>query len=265
MSLRYCAIVALLSLAACELFPTATGSCQGPMAVTAPDTVVAEAFHNDCGGPSDVDGDVYQFTLLAQNDLLFRMEPTGFRGSMGLYRGVYGDRNPKLVFEVLGPGSATFGARAYLPNGQYFLMAGPAGRSGGEYGVAFTPTSAADCSVFDWTTVGSTITGSVTTADCGAGTGLGGVPLHQDTYYIWLSAGESIRIAGIAGAKPFELQFRKQSDAAEDNIEEQTLAAGATTAFTFTATSKGAYGIHAVSSPAAIGAVGYTIQVGTPP
>lgn len=253
-------IAALVSLAACEIFPTATGSCQGPLAVAAPDTLFAEAFHNDCNGPGDVDGDVYQFTLIAQSDLLFRMTPTGFRGSMGVYRGVYGAANPKLIFEVLGPGSAAFGARAYLPVGQYFLMAGPAGRSGGEYAVAFTPTSAADCSVFDWTDFGADIVGTVTTADCGAAAGN-----HQDAYGIWLAVGESIQVTGIAGAKPVSVLLRRQGDGSAPNLVERNIAAAGSTTFSYTATAKGAYGIHVVGAPGTIGPISYTIQVRTPP
>jgi hypothetical protein len=259
MLLRLLPIAALASLAACEIFPTATGSCQGVTAVAAPDTLYSEAFHNDCSGPGDVDGDIYQFTLIAQADLLFRMSPTGFRGSMGLYRGVYGDPNPKLIFEVLGPGSAPFGARAYLPVGQYFLMAGPAGRSGGEYAVAFTPTSAADCSVFDWTDFGADITGSITTADCS----ITATSFH-DSYGIWLAAGESIQVTGIAGAKPLGIALRKQG-VAGDPIASRSLAISASETFTYTAESKGAYSIQAIGLPGSIGPIGYTLQVRRPP
>jgi len=259
---RHVVVVALtsLSLAGCELFPTPTGSCQGPLAVGAPDTLVAEAFHNDCSGPGDVDGDVYQFALIAQTDLMFRMSPTGFRGSMGLYRGVYGTPNPKLIFEVLGPGSAPFGARAYLPLGQYFLMAGPTGRSGGEYEVAFTPTSASDCSVFDWTDFGADITGAITTSDC-----TGAPPHFQDSYGLWLAAGQSVQLTGIAGAKPFAVHVRRQGDGSVDPLVSHILAAGGTTTFTFTAATKGAYSIIAIGLPGSIGPIGYTIQVRTPP
>ena len=179
---------------------------------------------------------------------------------MGLYRGVYGEPNPKLIFEVLGPGSASFGARAFLPVGQYFLMAGPAGRSGGEYSVAFTPTAADNCAMFDWTDFGADITGTLTTADCAGEPGS-----NQDIYGIWLASGESIQITGIAGAKALSVVLRRQGDGAAPDLAKHVLAAGASSTITFTAASKGAYSIHMVATPSTLGVVDYTLQVRTPP
>jgi hypothetical protein len=206
-----------------------------------------------------VDGDIYQFTLIAQADLKFQMVPTGFRGAMGLYRGVYGDPDPKLIFEVFGPGSAPFGARAYLPAGQYFLMAGPSGRSGGMYTVQFTPSAATDCAVFDWTDFGADINGAVTTADCSAASGN-----SQDVYGIWLEAGEAVQVTGAAGAKPMSVLFRRQGDGSAPNLVERNLAAAGSSTFSFVPTTKGVYAIHVVGAASSIGAVSYTLQVRTP-
>jgi hypothetical protein len=256
---RFALFLTILSLASCELFPTATGSCQGPLAVVAPDTVYAEAFHDDCGGPGDLDGDVYQFTLIAQTDLLFRMTPDGFRGGMGLYRGVYGEPSPKLIFETYGPGSAPFGARAYLPVGQYFLMAGPSGRSGGDYDLAFTPASASNCAVFDWTDFGADLNGSVSSSDCGAAENQ-----FQDIYGLWLNGGEQVQVTVIANTSDIEVEFRRQGDGNVPPIASHEVAAFDSVTFTAFAATKSAYGIHVVAPAGVAGPYPYRVRVRTP-
>lgn len=60
-------------LLACEDPAAPSGTCLGPQVFAADTTVSGVAFIDDCTAPNGTFGDVYQFTVAAQTNILFTM------------------------------------------------------------------------------------------------------------------------------------------------------------------------------------------------
>ena len=81
-------VICVVALATgCEALAGPEGSCLGAVPIEATATVAGVAFTDDCAGPSESLGDVYELTLTEHSQILMTMTPTGFKGQLVLVTG----------------------------------------------------------------------------------------------------------------------------------------------------------------------------------
>jgi hypothetical protein len=161
-----------------------SGSCQGSKPYVNGSTVNGTLGENECKGPGDIDGHLYAITLTAQTNFLVAMNPSGFKGALGVWTA-----SGRKLFETNDSGVNS--AKVFLGPGDYTIVAGRQNSGGGSYTLTTSPTSSQDCSPppFQWTWRGAVISGQVTTSDCAGNQGS-----RFDIYEILLKAGESVTV-----------------------------------------------------------------------
>ncbi len=254
-----CLLTALLfSVVSCDEAPTASGTCLGPQPFSATASVVGIAFTDDCTAPNGLLGDIYQFTVAAQTNIMITMTPTGFAGGLGLFVGPYVEGGtPRLIFKEFGRG--TFGAKAFLPAGTYYIVAGSDEAAGGEYTLASVPTTTTPCTemTMAWYTMrGADITGLLTTADCQGAPGA-----FQDMFRLEMDAGEQVAVSVEMNKLGFVLWRLDGSASAANLAQFAVLQPNVTAAATFTAPTKAGFNVHVNSDNLAGGTLAYSLHI----
>lgn len=251
--MRAFAVVLFVSvLSSCEL-PVATGTCQGPQPFSIGSPVENVAFEDDCAGLHGLSGDVYAFTLAEHTGFLLEMDPTGFRAAFEVYQGAFGGAaTPVRIAE--GEGSGVIGARLFLPPGEYFVLAGPAEREGGNYQLSATAADLADCEYPAFAVRGSNIEGSVTLADCSAAP-----PRRQDIYEVLLPAGVALK--AVARGNPQGFLLLRTGSASSADLAATGLDPNIADSLTYTTPTAGWYRVHVGSDPGTLGPMSYTLRV----
>ncbi len=234
-------LLLLAALAGCSAVAALTGpsgSCQGPKPYTVGSTASDKLGANECSGPGDMDGHLYTLALTEQSDFAVTMTPTGFEGAVGIWTAA-----GQVVFQTNGSGS--FGAKAFLPTGQYTLVAGRHKIGGGSYSLGTAPTTVAGCADSGpgrgaWTIPGVVIAGAVTSIDC-AGNGTA----KQDIYSIWLAAGQSITVVA-SMSQIGNVNVNPAPGTTGPDVSKSILKGGSAS-LTYTATNRGAYNVHVLS------------------
>lgn len=251
-------LLLLSVLMACDDPASPSGTCLGPQLFSADTTVSGVAFTDDCTGPSGTFGDVYQFTVAAQTNILLTMTPSGFAGQLALFKGTLeGGVTPRKVFVQYGRGA--FSAKAFLPAGTYFVVAGSDERAGGDYTLTSGPTTTTPCTdpTTHWFTIrGADITGLITTADCAGAPGV-----FQDLFGLEMDAGEQIAVSVEMNRVGFVL-WRRDGSASAPNLNEfSALFANVTAQGTFTAPDQAKFNVHVASDRRAGGTLAYTLHI----
>lgn len=251
-------LVLLLSIVACEDAPTAAGTCLGPQPFGPDTTVSGVAFTDDCAAPNGLLGDVYQFTVAVQTNIMITMTPAGFSGGLGLFVGPYVEgATPRLIFVEYGRGA--FGAKAFLPAGSYYVVAGSDEAAGGDYTLSAAPTTTTPCTdpTTAWYTLpGADITGLLTTADCAGAPGA-----FQDLFRLQMEAGEQIAVS-VEMNKMGAVLWRRDGSASAANLSQFfTLQPNVTAGATFTAPERGAFNVHVISDNLAGGTLAYALHI----
>lgn len=255
---RILPLALLVSVVACEDAPTASGTCLGAQPYTAGTSITGIAFVDDCAAPNGLVGDVHQFTVASQTNLMITMTPSGYAGALGLFVGPFVEGGtPRLVFKEFGRG--TFGAKAFLPAGTYYIVAGSDEASGGNYTLESVPTTTTPCTetTMAWYTLpGADITGLLAADDCLAGNGG-----RQDIFGLNLGAGEALSVS-IEIAKSSAVLFRRDGSASAANITQFfALVPNTTVSGTFTAPDPARFNVHVVSDNLAGGTAAYTLHI----
>lgn len=252
-------ILLLALLAACEDPASPSGTCLGPQLFAADTTVSGVAFTDDCTAPNGTFGDVYQFTVAAQSNILFTMTPSGYAGQLALFTGTFegGFATPRMIFVEYGRGLIT--VKAFLPAGTYYVVAGSDEAAGGDYTLASAPTTTTPCTAenTNWYTVpGADITGLLTTTDCAGAPGA-----FQDLFRILMGAGEQIGVT-VEMNKMGAVLFRRDGSASAANIDMfATVQPNVTAGKIFTAPDKDAFNVHVISDNLAGGTLLYTVHI----
>jgi len=245
-------------LLACEDPAAPSGTCLGPQVFAADTTISGVAFTDDCTAPNGTVGDVYQFTVAAQTNILLTMTPSGYTGQLALFKGTFdGGAAPRMVFVEYGRGA--FGAKAFLPAGTYFVIAGSDEASGGDYTLSSGPTTTTPCTeqTTAWYTIpGADITGLLTTADCAGAPGA-----FQDLFRLRMDAGEQIAVSVEMNKMGFILWRRDGSASAANLAQFGTVQPNVTAGATFTAPDRGAFNVHVNSDNLAGGTLAYTLHI----
>lgn len=248
----------LLTVVSCDDAPTASGSCLGPQPLTLDASIVGVAFTDDCVAPNGLLGDIYEFTVAAQTNIMITMTPTGFAGGLGLFVGPYVEgATPRMIFKEFGRG--TFGAKAFLPAGNYYIVAGSDEAAGGEYTLATAPTTTTPCTetTMAWYTMrGADITGLLTTADCQGAPGA-----FQDIFSLEMDAGEQLAVSAELNKAGFVLWRRDGSASAANLNQFAALQPNITASGTFTAPDKAVFNVHVNSDNLAGGTLAYTLHI----
>lgn len=250
-------LVALAALAACETPAELAGSCLGAQSFRPDTSLTNVAFTDDCELPGNITGDVYQFTVSAQTNIRLSQVTSGFEGELALFKGSFNDpTGARLVFEVVG--NDTIAAKAFLPAGTYFVVAGSGESAGGTYTLTSAPTTASPCSdtEFNWTVRGADLTGTIDGNDCPGAV----ATVRQDAYSLWLQAGESIAVT-TTFTKNGNLLWRRSGNAAGASLVEYALV-GNPLSVTLTAPDANSpYGIHLIGEPPLTGVGTYSISI----
>lgn len=256
--LRVALVVLLVAIVACDNPASPTGSCLGPQVFKADTTVSGVAFTDDCSAPNGFFGDVYQFTVASQTNMLLTMTSTGFDGALALFTGTFtGGVAPRLIGKEFGRGAFSF--KAFLPAGTYFVVAGSDEPAGGDYTLTSSPTTTTPCtdtSINWYTTRGADITGLLTTADC-----VGAPGVYQDLFGLEMDAGEQIAVS-VEMNKVGGVMWRRDGSASAANISQfSALVPNATASATFTAPDQAKFNVHVASDNLAGGALAYTLHI----
>lgn len=251
-------LLLLSALMACEDPASPSGTCLGPQVFAADTSVSGVAFTDDCSAPNGTFGDVYQFTVAAQTNILLTMTPSGYAGQLALFTGTFdGGTTPRMIFVEYGRGA--FSAKAFLPAGTYFVIAGSDEAAGGDYTLSSAPTTTTPCTEQGaaWYTIpGADITGLLTTADCAAAPGA-----FQDLFRILMAAGEQVAVT-VEMNKMGAVLFRRDGSASAANIDMfATVQPNVTAGKTFTAPDKDEFNVHVVSDNLAGGTLAYTLHI----
>lgn len=252
------ATLLLLSvLMACDDPASPTGTCLGPQVFKADTTVSGVAFTDDCSAPNGFFGDVYQFTVAAQTNVLLTMTSSGFDGALGLFTGTFtGGTAPRLIGKEFGRGAFSF--KAFLPAGTYFVVAGSDEAAGGDYTLTSAPTTTTPCAeLIPWfTTRGADITGLLTTADC-----VGAPGAYQDIFSLEMDAGEQLAVSVEMNKVGFVLWRRDGSASAANLTQFAALFANVTAQGTFTAPDQARFNVNVNSDNLAGGTLAYTLHI----
>lgn len=252
-------LVAVVLFTSCGGSLTAPrGNCLPPTPIAATGTVNGIAYSDDCDGPDGSLGDIYSLTLTAQTQVLITLTPSGFEGQVMMLSGNFGDiAGTKLIFDVVGNG--TICAKAFLPPGNYFILAGSAENVGGDYTLTLAPTTSTPCSnvFFNYTVRGADIPGVVVIEDCPAGA----PNSRQEAYGLWLAAGEAIQVS-IDMNKPGDLLWRRSGNPTAPDLAGAPVFANTTLTTTFTAPdANDPFGIHVIAYPALTGNATFTLRI----
>ncbi len=251
-------LLALLTTACVDSPAEPTGACFGAGSLDADTTIVNIAYADDCEGPLGTLGDVYQFTLTAQTNILFTQNSSGFLGGLTLFKGQFTNLGQaRLIFDVVGAG--TVGAKAYLPAGDYFVVAGSAEQKGGSYTLVTAPTSSTPCSdaYFNYTVRGADIAGQLDNSDCSGAT----ASVRQDAYSLWLYLGETITVT-TTYSKAGVMSFRRAGFPGDPDIGTNLLTANNPVTATYAAPdARDPFNIHIIGEPPNTGTGTYLIQV----
>ncbi|MCE9603236.1 MAG: hypothetical protein K8S21_13615 [Gemmatimonadetes bacterium] len=242
---------------ACEDPASPSGSCLGPQVFKPDTTVSGVAFTDDCTAPDGFFGDVYQFTVAAQTDVLLTMTSTGFDGALALFSGIFtGGTAPRLIGKQFGRGAFSF--KAFLPAGTYFVVAGSDEAAGGDYTLTSAPTTTTPCteSIPWFTTRGADITGLLTTADC-----VGAPGAYQDIFGLEMQSGEQIAVSAELNKVGFVLWRRDGSASAANLNQFSALTPNVTAQGTFTAPDQARFNVHVNSDNLAGGTLAYTLHI----
>ena len=213
----------------------------------------AKAGTDECSLPDGSVGQFYSLTLAAPTGFLLTMTPSGFSGGLGLFSGSSTNTaQAKVIFTV--EGSGTIGARAFLPAGQYFILAGRSGQAGGSYTLTSSTSQVTDCVYSAWTMPGVPLTGSLTASDCAGGAGS-----SQDIYSVRLAAGQSVSISASVSRTGAVIWGTPSASIVERPL---TALTGGTTQINYTATAEGVYLLHFLNNSPTTGTSTYsgTIQ-----
>ena len=258
MTRRRAAVLLLLAAAvACDNPASPTGTCLGPQVFKADTTVTGVAFADDCSAPNGFFGDVYQFTVAAQTNVLLSMTSNGFDGALALFSGTFTVGSaPRLIGKEFGRGAFSF--KAFLPAGNYFIVAGSDEAAGGEYTLTSAPTTTTPCSeLIPWFTMrGADITGLLTTADCQGAPGA-----FQDIFSLEMDAGEQIAVSVEMNKVGFVLWRRDGSASAANITQFGALFPNVTAQATFTAPDLARFNVHVNSDNLAGGTLAYTLHI----
>jgi hypothetical protein len=251
-------VALLLTVISCANAPTASGTCLGPQPFGADTTVTGIAFTDDCAAPDGLLGDVYEFTVATQTNILITMTPSGFAGGLGLFAGPYVEGGtPRMIFTEFGRGA--FGAKAFLPAGTYYLVAGSDEAAGGAYTLTSAPTTTTPCTetTTAWYTIpGADISGLLTDADC-----VGAPGVRQDLFRLEMASGEQIAVS-IEMSKMGGVMWRRDGSASAANLAQfNTVQPNVTAGATFTAPARAAFNVHVASDNLAGGTLSYTLHI----
>ena len=258
MRLALAPLLLVSALLACEDPAAPTGTCLGPQPFR-PDTMVAGiAFTDDCVAPNGTFGDVYQFTVAAQTNILLTMTPNGYAGQLALFTGTFsGGAAPRMIFKEYGRGS--FGAKAFLPAGTYFVIAGSDEAAGGNYTLTSAATTTTPCTenTTNWYTArGADINGLLTDLDC-----IGAPGTRFDMFRMLMESGEQISVS-VEMNKMGQVLWRRDGSASAANIAMfSTVQPNVTAGATFTAPDKAAFNVFAISDNLAGGTLAYTLHI----
>ncbi len=251
-------LLLLSVLMACDDPASPSGTCLGPQLFSADTTVSGVAFTDDCTAPSGTFGDVYQFTVAAQTNILLTMTPSGFAGQLALFKGTLeGGVTPRKVFVEYGRGA--FSAKAFLPAGTYFVVAGSDEAAGGDYTLTSGPTTTTPCTdtTINWYTIrGADITGLVTIADCAGAPGA-----YQDLFGLVMDAGEQVAVSAEMNRAGFVLWRRDGSASAPNIAQFSSLVPNATASGTFTAPDQAKFNVHVNANVVAGAPLAYTLHI----
>lgn len=245
------AMAVVVATVSCSESPLGSeAACGAGTAYVVSSTVSGSITAEDCSR-NGVTGDYYTFSAVSHTSFGLTMQPSGFNGELGLYAGTPGGTST-VVFET--DGSSTFGANAFLPPGNYYIVAGTRG-GGGSYTLVSQPVPVSGCGQFlSYTRPGATISGVVTGNDC---VGLG--VARFDAFEILLESGHTIS-ASATMDKAGAISIRSGSASSPD-LASHILSAPGVAQVSYTTTRRDSYRVHVYGSPGMQGNNVYTLTI----
>lgn len=211
---------------------------------------------NDCAGPNR--GNQYSLTLTGQTDLEFVMTPSGFPAFLGVYTAAN-----RVVLQDSGTGERR--GKAFLPAGEYRVVAGRADNAGGSYSLSVGATSNSPCPLagggtgpfmfMPGTVPGATINGSLDANDCGTTSSN-----RSDPYLLSVGAGEALRVT-LTGSQNVLLEAYRDA-AGHPLVMSGSVTRGASRTFTYTTPAAGLVQLFVASAGSPL-PMTYTLAIAT--
>jgi hypothetical protein len=203
-----------------------TSDCPGPRTYAAGSTLSGATDSKSCKGPDGSAGQLYSMTLSQQTNLDVSVAASGFSPFLGAY---------SAAGETIGENNTDAKLKLFLPAGSYQVFVSSINGKDGSFTLASAPTELTGGTVCaGLTTRGASISGALTSADCG------GTLSKFDAYDIRLGAGASLTVS-FAVDRPAGLFV---TNATGGTMASREMTTGGTWNTTITAATAGWYGVR---------------------